>query len=202
MLRMLIGLGNPGASYADSRHNLGFLVLDEVARKLNLEGWRTQNGALVLRGRSEGGDFLLVKPQTFMNLSGRAVCPLLRFYKMDLLDSVIVCDDLDLQAGCVRLRRGGSDGGHRGLRSIFQEAGSQAFKRIRIGIGRPQGGDLHEGEQGAQRGEGRSQNVAFVLSAGAAADPKLRWGVCQAAQEAKDFLLQGCFQAQSFRPPA
>jgi len=136
-MRLIVGLGNPGKEYEGSRHNLGFQVLDRMAERLGAPAWKRQQGALVARGTYQGAAYLLAKPQTFMNNSGQAVQALLHYYRVDLSDCLVIVDDLDLPPGRIRQRAEGSDGGHRGLRSIIQLVGSQAFKRIRIGIGRP-----------------------------------------------------------------
>ena len=135
-MRVVVGLGNPGKRYEASRHNLGFQVVERVAARLGLGDWKTQFQAQVLRGKGAGGPFLLVKPLTFMNLSGEAVRQVLQFYKVPVGDLVVVLDDMDLALGKIRTRDSGSDAGHRGLRSVLNLLGS-GIKRIRIGIGRP-----------------------------------------------------------------
>lgn len=136
-MRMVVGLGNPGKKYETSRHNLGFLVIDQVAGRLGLGGWRTQLEAEVVRGQSSDGSYLLVKPQTFVNLSGRAVGALARYYRIEPPDCLVVVDDLELDTGRLRTRDSGGHGGHNGLRSLIEHLGGGEFKRIRIGIGRP-----------------------------------------------------------------
>lgn len=137
---VVVGLGNPGEKYEASRHNLGFQVVDRLAGRLSAPRFKGQFDALVSRGEEAGRAYCLVKPQTFMNASGDAVQPLLAFYKVPLEDCLVITDDLDLPVGKLRMRVSGSDGGHRGLRSIIDRMGSQGFKRIRIGIGRPPAG--------------------------------------------------------------
>ncbi len=139
-MHIAVGLGNPGRKYESTRHNLGFQVIDRVAERLQAAHWENKFDALLARGVAAGHPFMLVKPQTFMNKSGWAVQPLLHFFKVPLDQVVVIVDDIDLEAGKVRLRGTGSDGGHRGLRSIIEQMGSQGFKRIRVGVGRPQPG--------------------------------------------------------------
>lgn len=137
---MIVGLGNPGREYRHNRHNLGFMALDEVAERFEMAGFtRKQGRALYTTGQVHGQATILVKPQTFMNLSGEAVGSLLRFYNIDL-DNLLVCvDDLALPFGTIRLRPRGSAGGQRGLQSIINHVGSDRFARLRLGIGRPPG---------------------------------------------------------------
>lgn len=136
---MIVGLGNPGARYAHNRHNVGFHVVDRLAAEADLRFDERQNNALMARGTIEGFSVALVKPQTYMNLSGRAVGPLVRFYKVPLERLLVICDDLDLPLGQLRLRLKGGSGGHRGLASVIEHLGSQDFPRLRVGIGRPAG---------------------------------------------------------------
>jgi len=138
---LIAGLGNPGEKYKDSRHNLGFRVVERLAGMIS-EGatapkWKGRDEALVVRCFHGGRTVWLAKPQTFMNDSGRSVQRLLAYYKIPLADCLVVVDDLDLTPGKIRQRFGGSDGGHRGLRSIIAMTASGDFMRLRIGIGRP-----------------------------------------------------------------
>lgn len=176
---LIVGLGNPGQEYASSRHNLGFQVVDRLAERLGERGWKRQHDAEVLRGHCQGRAYLLAKPQTFMNHSGRAVQALLHYYRIELADCLVVVDDLDLEPGKIRLRESGSDGGHRGLRSIIQSVGSQAFKRMRIGIGRPPGA-------------GRGNVVSYVL--GGKPDEALTEAVEEGARLALEYLETGRFE--------
>lgn len=134
---MIVGLGNPGARYAHNRHNVGFHVVDRLAAEAGLRFDERQNHAFMARGTVEGARVALVKPQTYMNLSGKALGPLVRFYKIPLERLLVICDDLDLPLGELRLRLKGGSGGHRGLASVIEYLGSQDFPRLRIGIGRP-----------------------------------------------------------------
>lgn len=136
---MMVGLGNPGARYAHNRHNVGFHVVDRLAAEAELRFNERRSQALVARGTIEGIQVALVKPQTYMNLSGKAVGALVHFYKLPLERLLVICDDLDLPLGQLRLRLKGGSGGHRGLASVIEHLGSQEFPRLRIGIGRPAG---------------------------------------------------------------
>jgi PTH1 family peptidyl-tRNA hydrolase len=138
-LSLIVGLGNPGREYAQTRHNIGFQVVSLLADKHGLKFSRVQNEAVVAAGRAGNVRVVLAKPQTWMNNSGRAVGPLARFYKVDLSRLLIVYDDLDRPAGTLRLRSEGGHGGHNGMRSIMERLGTQAFPRLRLGIGRPPG---------------------------------------------------------------
>jgi PTH1 family peptidyl-tRNA hydrolase len=136
-MKMVVGLGNPGRQYAETRHNVGFMTIDELARRHGAAEASQRMGAWSARARIAGQDVLLVKPQTFMNLSGEAVGRLWRWYKLGLEDVLIVSDDIDLPFERLRLRARGSAGGHNGLRSIFRHLGSQEIARLKIGVGRP-----------------------------------------------------------------
>ena len=141
-LKIVAGLGNPGTAYARTPHNAGFDVLDLLAGRLQ-GAWREQARlkACLARVRVEGAELLLAKPQTFMNLSGDAVGALLRYYDVASADLVVVADDADLPAGRVRVRPGGGAGGHRGLLSVIGACGTEAFARVRVGIGRGAAGE-------------------------------------------------------------
>lgn len=133
----LIGLGNPGRQYLQTRHNAGFLVIDRIADeakiKLDQKGFRSAYG----KGLINGEQVILVKPQTFMNLSGEAAGPIIRYYRIPLEQVLIIYDDLDLPLGTIRIRLSGSAGGHNGLSSVLTAIGDQAVPRLRVGIGRP-----------------------------------------------------------------
>jgi PTH1 family peptidyl-tRNA hydrolase len=136
-MRLVAGLGNPGKRYESSRHNLGFAVVERVAARLGVSDWKAQFQGRLARGQTAQGPFLLLEPQTYMNLSGESVAEAARYFRVDVADCLVVVDDLDLPPGKIRTRLSGSDGGHRGLRSVIQCLGSRDIKRLRIGIGRP-----------------------------------------------------------------
>lgn len=136
---LIVGLGNPGREYASHRHNAGFQCLDRFAQTFGLRFDRLQNRALLAHGTVANRRVILAKPQTFMNLSGEAVAPLARFYRIAEGDILVIYDDLDLPLGTLRLRPGGGSGGHKGVQSIIDHLGTQQFPRLRLGIGRPPG---------------------------------------------------------------
>jgi len=138
-IKMIVGLGNPGPRYAQNRHNVGFQIVDELAAQHGLSFDKRQFKALIASGRIDGQRVLLVKPQTYMNLSGEAVQPLVSYYKIELEDLMVVFDDMDLPVGVIRLRPFGGAGGHNGMKSIINRLGSNRFPRLRVGIGRPPG---------------------------------------------------------------
>jgi PTH1 family peptidyl-tRNA hydrolase len=136
---LVVGLGNPGREYRENRHNVGFMLLDRLAVRLDLRFTRLQSRALVASGTYEGRKILLAKPQTFMNLSGQAVQGLVRFYKLPLENLLVAHDHLDLPLGTLRIRPDGGAGGQRGMESILERLGTDEFARLRLGIGRPPG---------------------------------------------------------------
>ncbi|MEA4928659.1 MAG: aminoacyl-tRNA hydrolase [Candidatus Limiplasma sp.] len=131
----IVGLGNPGDKYAHTRHNVGFDVLDTLAAQLGISVTRSRGGALVGEGTFRGEKVALCKPQTYMNLSGEAVSALVHWYKLPPERLLVIYDDIDLAPGWLRIRREGSAGTHNGMRSIVQCLGTEAFPRIRVGIG-------------------------------------------------------------------
>lgn len=139
--KLIVGLGNPGPKYQGTRHNAGFMVLDRLAHEAEIHVTRKAFGGFYGEGNFQGERLLLLKPQTFMNLSGRSVAEALRFHKLAPSDLVVVHDDIDIPFGRVKLKDGGGHGGHNGLRSLMQELGGGQFVRIRIGVGRPVHGD-------------------------------------------------------------
>ena len=129
-MKMIVGLGNPGKQYERTRHNSGFMAIDKVAEKLNLNVDKKEFAALT----AKNNQVILVKPQTYMNNSGEAVSQIMKYYHIDINDLLIIYDDLDLKYGQLRLRLKGSSGGHNGIKSIINYIHSENFKRIRIGI--------------------------------------------------------------------
>ncbi len=139
-LKLLVGLGNPGREYEQTRHNVGFMVIDELAKRWNLSYNQTKFNGLFSSHIVGTEKVILCKPLTYMNLSGECVRPLMDYFKMDIDDLLVIYDDLDLPVGKIRLRVKGSAGGHNGIKSLIHHLGTDQFKRIRIGIGRPQNG--------------------------------------------------------------
>lgn len=167
-MKMFAGLGNPGAEYAATRHNVGFMLADALAARWNASGWRTKQDALVSEARLGAEKVLLVKPLTYMNESGRAVGPLLSWYKLAPEDLIVAHDDMDLPVGTIRLRKKGSAGGHNGMKSILYHVQDENFPRVRIGVGHP----VH----------GREQVIRHVLSPFSGED-------AQKIREAIEYLL-------------
>lgn len=139
-MKIVVGLGNPGAEYADTKHNVGFMFIDAFAETCDILQRRESFEADIAETRIGTEKVLLVKPLTFMNDSGRSLGPLLSWYKLSPEDMIVVHDDMDIPVGTVRIRKKGSAGGHNGIRSILSHVGSEDFSRVRIGIGRPPAG--------------------------------------------------------------
>lgn len=137
-MHLVVGLGNPGTQYELTRHNVGFMFLDELAEACGQHFNQTKFNALTCRVQWKGHDLLLIKPQTFMNLSGGSVLEAVQFYKLEPKSVIVVFDDLDQTPGAVRLRAGGGHGGHNGVRDILARWGQDAFYRLKIGIGKPE----------------------------------------------------------------
>jgi PTH1 family peptidyl-tRNA hydrolase len=138
-VHLIAGLGNPGREYRDTRHNIGFMVLDRLAGRLGERFARLESKSLVAKATHQGSRLILAKPQTFMNESGRAVGGLIRFYKVPLDHVLVVYDDVDLPFGTLRLRPMGGSAGQKGMRSILEQIGTEELARLRMGIGRPPG---------------------------------------------------------------
>lgn len=136
-MKMIVGLGNPGKQYELTKHNIGFMVIDYLADSVQATPWRDEQKAVVCSFTHKGEKVLLVKPQTFMNLSGESVGSLMRYYKISPEDVYCVYDDMDLPVGKLRIRLHGSAGGHNGIKSLIAHLGTENFPRFRVGIGRP-----------------------------------------------------------------
>ncbi|MGB7539995.1 MAG: aminoacyl-tRNA hydrolase [Anaerolineales bacterium] len=136
---LIVGLGNPGRQYAQTRHNIGFRIADQMSRTLGVRFARQQNNAFVASGERNGAKLVLAKPQTFMNLSGMSVSGLVRFYKIPLTNLLVCCDDIDLPMGTIRMRASGGSAGQRGMQSILEALGTKDVPRLRFGVGRPPG---------------------------------------------------------------
>jgi peptidyl-tRNA hydrolase, PTH1 family len=174
-MKLIIGLGNPGAQYAGSRHNIGFRVIDLLSQRHGIALGRKRLRAIHGKGEIDGEPVLLVQPQTFMNDSGDAVRRLAGFYQVSSAqDILLIYDDLSLDLGVLRLRRGGSDGGHRGVRSVLAHLGTPEVPRVRIGIGSPPPG---------------VDAVDYVLSAFKASETKQVAEIVTTAAEATEFYL-------------
>jgi PTH1 family peptidyl-tRNA hydrolase len=181
-VKIVVGLGNPGKQYADTRHNVGWMVLDKLADRAGWTGHaKARDAAATVYGRYKDMDLLLAKPTTYMNLSGVAVRKLLAKHRAPLSDLLVVLDDFALPLGKLRLRGEGSAGGHNGLKSIIAELGTQDFARLRVGIGEPQRGA-----------------VDHVLSRFASTEKKTLDEVLRAATDAvEDWAREGIDRAAS-----
>ena len=136
-MKLIVGLGNPGSEYADTRHNVGWRVAEALAERAGLAAWREKFEAHLAEGRLAGHKVVLARPVTYMNASGRSVRPMMDFWKLEPDDLLVVLDDMALPVGRLRLRPDGSAGGHKGLASIVQDLGHERFARLRVGIGAP-----------------------------------------------------------------
>lgn len=169
-IKLIVGLGNPGSEYANSRHNAGFMVIEKLLAGFP-EGRFTESHlaeSRVFTGRYRGKPLILQMPLTYMNVSGAAVAPLSRRLGIEPQEIIVISDDLDLAPGRLRLRQGGSDGGHNGLKSIIAELGSSNFKRVRIGIGRPEKGKTADYVLSGFEGE-EEKNFAMAINRAAEA---------------------------------
>lgn len=172
---LIAGLGNPGPQYAGQRHNVGFMAADEIHRRHSFAPWSRKFSALVAEGRIGGEKVLLIKPQTFMNLSGQAVGEAMRFYKLEPKDLLVLYDELDLAPAKVRVKTGGGSGGHNGIKSIDAHCGKD-YRRVRIGIGHP--GD-------------KARVTAHVLGDFAKADQEWLEPMLEAIADNTDMLVKG-----------
>jgi PTH1 family peptidyl-tRNA hydrolase len=175
---LVVGLGNPGKDYEQTKHNVGFWTVDELARRHGYTfGSKAERKALTGDGLIAGKHVLLAKPQTYMNLSGESVRGLVDFYKIELENVIVISDDLDLPLGTLRLRKDGSHGGQNGVRSIIQHLATPNFARVRLGIGRP---------------PGKMQPAAYVLQGFKGDDEiTIRQVVDRAATAVEIWLLEG-----------
>lgn len=139
---VIVGLGNPGKEYAGTRHNVGFDTIDCLAHNNNISMNKVKYKAVIGEGRINNQKVILVKPQTYMNLSGRSLREIVNFYKLDMEDLIVIYDDIDTDVGKIRIRKKGSAGSHNGMKSIIYEIVSDKFPRIRIGIGKQKYGNL------------------------------------------------------------
>ncbi|GAA6191471.1 aminoacyl-tRNA hydrolase [Phaeobacter sp. NW0010-22] len=174
-MKLFVGLGNPGGKYAGNRHNIGFMVLDQIASDHGFGPWKTKFQGKICEGRLGSEKVLLLKPETFMNRSGQSVGEAMRFYKLDSTDITVLHDELDLAPGKVRVKAGGGHAGHNGLRSIHDHIGA-AYDRVRLGIGHP----------------GRKEMVAsYVLHDFAKADEEWLDNVLRGASDGAPQLADG-----------
>lgn len=140
MTKLIIGLGNPGEEYKNNRHNVGFILIDKIAQELSLNFDNNKKKSLYARGKSKDIEYILLKPQTFMNLSGESAIYVSKFFNVKLEDIIVIYDDMDIPFGSFKIKKGGSSGGHNGIKSLIAHLQSDDFTRVRIGIGRPSAG--------------------------------------------------------------
>lgn len=141
-MHIIVGLGNPGKKYDKTRHNVGFDVIDKIAENNNIDINKIKHKAVVGEGRINNKKVMLVKPTTYMNLSGQSVKEIVDYYKVNISDIIVIYDDIDTQVGKMRIRQKGSAGSHNGMKSIIYDLVDDSFPRVRIGIGKPEFGDL------------------------------------------------------------
>ena len=138
-MHLVAGLGNPGSEYARNRHNIGFMVVDELSHRHRVEGFKSKFGGQFAQGEIAGRKAILLKPMQYMNVSGRVVQQVAAFFQVEAKDIVVVHDEIDLELGRMKLKVGGGHAGHNGIRSIIQDLGTPDFTRVRLGVGRPAG---------------------------------------------------------------
>ncbi|MBQ1935598.1 MAG: aminoacyl-tRNA hydrolase [Clostridia bacterium] len=160
-MKLIVGLGNPGSEYQSTRHNMGFAAIDYISEKQGISVKKSKHQALIGEGTLGGERVVLVKPMTYMNLSGDAVSALARWYKVEPADILVIYDDMDLPVGQMRLRPSGSAGGHNGMKSIILRLSSDQFPRLRIGIGRRENNDTIDYVLGKLNRE--EQEIQFKL---------------------------------------
>ena len=139
---IIVGLGNPEPEYSNTRHNMGFDTINKIAKKYNIEFSKTKFKGIYGTGIIEGEKVILLKPQTYMNLSGESIKEIIDFYKLNTDNLIIIYDDIDIEPGIIKLRKTGGPGTHNGMKSVIKEIGTEKFPRVRIGIGKPE----HKGD--------------------------------------------------------
>lgn len=181
-MKLIVGLGNPGSRYQDTLHNVGFLAADALFAKISTDRWLSRFKGMMSRGSYQGCGYILLKPQTYMNISGESVLACQQFFKVPIQDILVISDDIDRPAGSLRYRTSGGHGGHNGLRSIIQLFGSSDFHRIKIGIGRP---------------NGRQKVADYVLSKPSSdISDSIDQAVQQTVDYLQDFILDRTIQIQ------
>ena len=182
-MHLVVGLGNPGSKYQGNRHNVGFMVVDELARRWAADPFREKFSGLFARAKLGDQDVVLLKPQTYMNLSGSSVQKALVFFKIELAQVLVIHDELDLAFGTLKVKAGGGTAGHNGLKSMLAECGGPDFARIRLGIGRPRSGSTERHVLGDFGQEECSRLSDVLESASLAAADVVRLGVAAAMNQ-------------------
>ncbi len=173
---LIVGLGNPGSQYETTRHNAGFMVADVLADRIGAKfSSHKKSNSDIVTARLGDRSVIVAKPRTFMNLSGQPVAALARFYSVEPADIVVVHDELDIDFGAIRLKLGGGEGGHNGLRSITQHLGTKDYLRVRVGVGRP---------------PGRMDPASYVLKPFSSAEHKDLGVICEEAADAAELVLR------------
>ena len=173
---LIVGLGNPGSQYETTRHNAGFMVADVLAGRIGAKfSSHKKSNSDIVTARLGDRSVIVAKPRTFMNLSGQPVAALARFYSVEPADIVVVHDELDIDFGAIRLKLGGGEGGHNGLRSITQHLGTKDYLRVRVGVGRP---------------PGRMDPASYVLKPFSSAERKDLGVICEEAADAAELVLR------------
>ncbi|MGB3371076.1 MAG: aminoacyl-tRNA hydrolase [Rhodococcus sp. (in: high G+C Gram-positive bacteria)] len=173
---LIVGLGNPGSQYEATRHNAGFMVADVLADRIGAKfSSHKKSNSDIVTARLGDRSVIVAKPRTFMNLSGQPVAALARFYSVEPADIVVVHDELDIDFGAIRLKLGGGEGGHNGLRSITQHLGTKDYLRVRVGVGRP---------------PGRMDPASYVLKPFSSAEHKDLGVICEEAADAAELVLR------------
>lgn len=175
-MKLIVGLGNPGDAYRETRHNVGFKVVDELAGRHDVSSWHEKFGGLEAKAKFGAAAVILVKPLSFMNLSGQAVQGFSAFYKIATHDLLVIVDDAELQLGRLRARKSGGAGGHNGLKSVIECLGTKEFPRLRIGVGRGPG-ELGSHVLGRFRPEEHEVISAAVLRAADATEVFIAKGI-------------------------
>lgn len=174
---LIVGLGNPGREYHNTRHNMGFMAVDSITQKWGISNMKVQSKAIINTGNLSGRKVILAKPQTYMNLSGQAVSGLINFYKIPLDHLLVINDDIDIPFGTIRIRPGGGSAGQKGVGSIIERLGTQEFARMRLGVGRP---------------PGQMNSADYVLQPFAKDEEEfLKNFLEKAGQAVEEFILQG-----------
>ena len=196
-MKLIVGLGNPGSRYAATRHNMGWRVAQVLAARAGADSWREKLEAAVAEALWHDQKVVLARPLTFMNRSGLAVRPLVDFWKMETKDLLVVSDDLALEAGRIRLRPRGSDGGHNGLESVIAHLGTEEFARLRVGIG-PASPGRSPATPGRSPAPPPAEHAEFVLSELAAAErPIVAEAIERAADAAECWITHGLQEAMN-----